>query len=111
MCPEMLPVDDSGRPLRKGILYCDGRAQKQIDETVGLLGEERIARLSANTLSSHFVGPKILWFRENEPTLFDRTHKIYSAASYLCFRMTGFDKQVAVLPGDESPVSIIIHLT
>ena len=89
LCPEMLPVDEDGRPLRKGILYCDGRAQKQIDDLVRLLGAERIAEMSANVLSSHFVGPKILWFRENEPALFERTHKIYSAASYLCLKLTG----------------------
>ena len=28
LSPEMLPLDEDGRPLRKGILYSDGRSQK-----------------------------------------------------------------------------------
>ena len=93
LSPEMLPLDADGRPLRKGILYCDGRAQKQIDEIVARAGEEGSSlKLTRLSLSSHYVGPKILWFRENEPALFERTRKILSATSYLVFKLTGVDQ-------------------
>ncbi len=75
LCPDMLPVDGNGRPLRKGILYCDGRPQKQIEEIVQLFSRTRPERINPTLLSTHFSGPKILWFRENEPALFERTHK------------------------------------
>jgi xylulokinase len=89
LCPEMLPVDSDGRPLRKAILYCDCRAQKQIDEINRRLGEERIVDTAVNALSTHYIGPKILWFRENEPSLFNRTHRVFSGVSYLVFKLTG----------------------
>lgn len=89
LCPDMLPVDENGRPLRKGILYCDGRPQKQIDDLVDLFTRTRPERITAGLKSTHFAGPKILWFRENEPALFERTAKIHNATGYLVFRLTG----------------------
>ncbi len=88
-CPDMLPVDKDGRALRKGILYSDSRAQKQIERIVALLSVKHPSKLSATGLSTHFSGPKVLWFRENEPTLFERTFKIHTASSYLAFKLTG----------------------
>jgi xylulokinase len=89
-CPDMLPVDDSSRPLRKGILYgIDVRAKQEIDELVEQLGEERILAVTGRPLSSQSVGPKIIWFRKHEPDLFRRTHKIHTATSYVNFRLTG----------------------
>ena len=87
--PDMLPVDQSGRPLRKGILYSDGRAQKQIDDIVDQFGVEEMFQSVGKNLSSSSIGPKILWLRENEPALYRRVHKIHSASSYLVFKLTG----------------------
>jgi len=87
--PDMLPVDDSGTPLRKAILYCDGRAKKQIDQIVRQFSESRPAQVSPSSLSTHFSGPKILWFRENEPALYERTATIHTASSYLVLKLTG----------------------
>ncbi len=89
ICPEMLPVDEAGRPLRKGILYSDSRTQKQIEEVVELFQRIRPEQYSSRLRSTHYVGPKIMWFRENEPALYARTFKVHTATSYINFKLTG----------------------
>ena len=89
LCPDMLPVDENGRPLRKGILYCDSRAQVQHEQIIDRFGDERILEMTGHRLSTSSIGPKMLWFRDNEPALFDRTRKVYSATSYIIFKLTG----------------------
>ena len=87
--PDMLPVDENGAPLRKAILYCDGRAKTQINQIVKEFSDRAPSQVSAKSLSTHFSGPKILWFRQNEPDLYDRTAKIHTGSSYLVFKLTG----------------------
>ncbi len=88
-CPDMLPLDAEGRPLRAGMLYSDNRASQEIRDITTLLGAERIAAVSGRPLTPDSVGAKIVWLREHEPRLFERTRWIHSACGYLVFRLTG----------------------
>lgn len=88
--PCMLPLDKECRPLRPGILYgVDARATQEIQILNARLGTKTILEFSGMALSSQAVGPKILWFRNNEPDLWDQTSMITTASSYLVFRLTG----------------------
>jgi xylulokinase len=90
LCPDMLPLDEAGRPLRSAILYgIDARAQGEIDELNALFGEEFIFERSANVLSGQSITPKYLWFKHNEPELAARTRMIHSATGYLVYKLTG----------------------
>jgi xylulokinase len=90
LCPDMLPVDEDGRPLRPGILYgIDTRAQEEINWISDKLGPDLIFEKTANPISAQSVGPKILWFQRHEPDLYARTHQIHTASSYLVYRLTG----------------------
>jgi len=90
ICPDMLPLDENGRPLRPAILYgIDGRAQNEIEELNALFGQDFIFRQSVNILSGQSITPKYLWFRRHEPELCARTRKIHSATGYLVYRLTG----------------------
>jgi xylulokinase len=89
LAPEMLPVDDSGRPLRKALIYSDARARSQVQTVVEAMRKVGAPEAFVAGQSALAVGPKILWFRENEPLLFARTHKIHTCSSYLVSRLTG----------------------
>lgn len=90
LCADMLPLDEDGRPLRNAILYgIDLRATEEIAMLNREIGEEKIYEISGNALSNQSVGPKILWFRRNEPELFLRARMIHSASSYLAYKLTG----------------------
>lgn len=88
--PCVAVTDKEGRPLRNAILYgIDTRAQRQIEKMQEKYSEEYLIRHCGNILSTQSAGPKILWIRENEPDLFERTEMIMTASSYLIWRLTG----------------------
>lgn len=88
--PCLLPLDVSGRPLRKGILYgVDTRAGEEIDILNQELGEETIFKFSGMALTSQAIGPKILWLKRNESEVWGRTRHLTTASAYLVYRLTG----------------------
>jgi xylulokinase len=88
--PCMVALDAAGEPVRPGILYgVDTRAERQIREIEGRIGRDEIVAWSRMELSSQAVGPKIAWFRQNEPELWERTTRIGTATSHLIARLTG----------------------
>ncbi|NDJ60274.1 MAG: FGGY-family carbohydrate kinase, partial [Chloroflexi bacterium] len=90
IAPTMLPLDAQFRPLRPAILYgIDVRAAAEIDDLTNDLGAEVIFAHTGQYLSSQSVGPKVLWYKRNEPELYARTRKIVTAATYLVYRLTG----------------------
>ena len=88
--PCFCPADATGRALRPAILYgVDTRATAEIAELDASLGRQEILRRSGSVLTSQAVGPKLLWFRRNEPELFARTRYLLPASSFLVLRLTG----------------------
>ncbi|QRG68321.1 FGGY-family carbohydrate kinase [Brevibacillus choshinensis] len=90
IAPAVVPVDSAGKPLRKAILYgVDTRSQKQILRLNESAGEEQIFRVAGQTLSAQSAGPKILWIREEEPLVYERTAKFLCGSGYLVYKLTG----------------------
>ncbi|MDG3015756.1 FGGY-family carbohydrate kinase [Speluncibacter jeojiensis] len=88
--PCLLPVDADGRALRPAILYgIDTRATAEIAALEAELGTERILARAGSMLTGQAVGPKLLWLRNDEPEVYRRTAMVFSAASYLVYRLTG----------------------
>jgi len=86
----LLPVDESGRPLRPGILYgVDTRAMDQIDQLEEMYGREALVELGGMRLTTQAVGPKILWLKQNEPEVYNAAHKFLTATSYIIYKLTG----------------------
>lgn len=90
IAPAVVPVDAQGQPLRKAILYgVDTRTQKQVAELNERLGAERIFQVSAQALSAQSAGPKILWIRQEEPQVYERTATFLCGSGYLVHKLTG----------------------
>lgn len=88
--PCCLPVDENNKPLRKAILYgIDVRAKKQIDQLNEELGEEYVLKKYGNPITSQSVGPKILWIKQNEPEIYEKTAKFVTSTSYIVAKLTG----------------------
>jgi len=91
IAPAVLPVDKSGKPLRKGgILYgVDTRATEEVAELEEQIGAEVIFKKTGNMLSSQATGPKILWLKKNEPEVYKEAYKFVTASTFLVARLTG----------------------
>jgi xylulokinase len=88
--PCVLPIDAQGRPLRPGILYgIDSRASKEVEHLENELGRQHIFRRSGTHLDSQASGPKILWIRNNEPQIYQKTRWFLTSQAYLVYRLTG----------------------
>jgi xylulokinase len=86
----VLPIDARGRPLRPGILYgIDTRASEEIAHLEQVLGKQEIFRRSGVHLSSQASGPKVLWIRNNEPQVYEKTRWFLTSQAYLVYKLTG----------------------
>ena len=87
---DCLPVDRECRPLRKAILYgIDARAKPQIEGLYAALGEKRVLEMFGHAPDSDDVACKILWIKEKEPEIWERTYKFLTGSSYLTAKLTG----------------------
>lgn len=88
--PAVVPIDQDGNALRKAILYgIDTRASAEIDELNQKIGPANILRKGGHYLSSQSAGAKILWIRNQEPGVYEKTATFLSGNGYLVFKLTG----------------------
>lgn len=88
--PCVLVADQQGRPLRPAILYgIDTRATREIAEITERFGAAEILRRGGTALSSQAVGPKLLWLRQNEPEVWQRTGRLFMPNSFIVWQLTG----------------------
>lgn len=87
---DCLPVDEECKPLRKAILYgIDARATKEMEWLTEYYGEEQIKKWYGRPLCSSDVMPKILWIKNNEPDIYEKTYKFLTGSSFITAKLTG----------------------
>ncbi len=92
-------LDGEGRPLRPAIIWADTRSRPQTDSLLGRIGMERGYEITGHRLNPTYSLEKVMWVRENEPELFERTRTVLLAKDYIAYRLTG---RLATDPSDAS---------
>ena len=88
--PALVPMDEAGRPLTPALLYCDHRAQAQAQAFAEAFGVAELERRTGNRFTPGTTTlPGILWLRDEEPAIFDRTRIFGQIETYLVHRLTG----------------------
>lgn len=82
-------LDNENQLLRNAILWNDTRTTKQCEEIYEVFGKERLLEVTKNPALEGFTLPKILWVKENEPQVFERSCVFMLPKDYLRYRMTG----------------------
>src|SRR5215472_9252821 len=82
-------LDKARAVLRPALLWCDQRSQVQCDWITSRLGAERLIRLTSNPALTGFSAPKLLWVRDHEPAIYDRTAHVLLPKDYIRWRLTG----------------------
>lgn len=77
----VIPLDEAGKPLRKGIIWMDSRAIPQARRL-----NERMGRFV-----EHAQGywPRLMWLKENEPEVWQKARYIVGINDYFKYRATG----------------------
>ena len=87
----LIPLDQTGKPLRNAIVWLDNRAQEEAEilskefdkngESFKISGQVKIVPT--------WPASKILWIKRNEPEVFNKASKYLLVEDYLIYRMTG----------------------
>ena len=83
----LLPLDADRRPLRRAILWADGRATQECDEVRAVF--PAVARRTGFLPQPGFLVPKWLRFLRTEPELAARTARLCQAKDWLRLKLTG----------------------
>lgn len=77
-------INRFGKLLRSSIIWMDQRSIPQARSIKEKIYEERSQPVSAVPMLT-----KILWVKENQPKIWNRTYKVLSPKDYVRFRLTG----------------------
>jgi len=89
----MVPVTADRQVLGPSILAFDGRGEAYLAALRSALDDERLYRISGNTLGNHFGLTKLMWIHEQQPGLYERTFRFLPWESFVSF-MLGADPVV-----------------
>ena len=84
-----IALDREGNVLCPTPIWTDTRSEAVCRETAARLTEEKLFSLCGNPAQPGYTWPKILWYREHRPEVFEKTEKILQSNSYIVYRMTG----------------------
>ncbi|GCE22759.1 FGGY-family carbohydrate kinase [Dictyobacter kobayashii] len=83
-------ADKDGMPLRPAILYgIDTRATQEIADLSERYGTETILERCGSPLTTQAIGPKLLWLQRHETEIWQKTHYMLMASSFIVLRLTG----------------------
>jgi xylulokinase len=83
-------LGEGPKALRPALLWNDQRTAEQCDQIEAKAGgRANLIGLVANPALTGFTAPKILWVRQNEPKVYEKTKHILLPKDYIRYRMTG----------------------
>lgn len=98
-----VPVDANAKPLRDAIIWADTRATAQADRVGQAISFEQIYKITGHRLSASYSLAKILWLKDHQPEIYNRTHKFLHAKDAMIARLTG---HFATEPSDASGMNL-----
>lgn len=84
-----IAVDGEGQVLSPTPIWTDTRSDAICREMVSRIPEEALFQVSGNPVQPGYTWPKILWYRQHRPEVYQKTEKILQSNSYIVYRMTG----------------------
>lgn len=89
MVPAIVMLDADGEPVRNTIQQNDARAMEQIDRLSAQIDQEMLyARTGGYTNQQHIL-PRLLWVKENEPEVWQRTACVMGSYDYILYKLSG----------------------
>lgn len=88
-----IPVDKDGNCLYNTPIWMDTRARdicKRVGEKVGF---DRIFEVAGNGFEPAYTTPKMIWFKEEHPDIYEKTDKFLQSNSYIALKLTGVMSQ------------------
>lgn len=85
----LVPVDKNGNPTKDAMIVSDKRAAPQAEKLKQDKHLTAVFENPNNLAVASYLPPKILWLKENEPDIFNRTAKFIGANDFLIYKLSG----------------------
>jgi xylulokinase len=88
--PGLVALNENGEPLSKAILFLDQRSHSQAAQIRRAIGEEQLLEKACNLpVSGGSSLSSILWIKENQPEIFEKTCKFGHTNTFFTKRLSG----------------------
>lgn len=84
-----IPVDKTGKCLHNTPIWMDTRARDICTRVLQEIGFDEIFEIAGNGFEPAYTTPKMLWFKENMPEVYENTDKFLQSNSYIGMKLTG----------------------
>ena len=85
----IVPVDETGTPLANAIVWQDRRSTAECEILKEEFGTSDIYDITGLTVDPYFSAPKILWFKNNQPKIYEKTYKFLLVHDFIVHKLTG----------------------
>ncbi len=85
----LLPVDESCRPLTPLMSWLDMRSIRQADRVLSGETPDFLFEHTGNIPTAKDFIPKVLWLKEEQPEIWKRTYKLLDCKEYILYQLTG----------------------
>ena len=85
----IVPIDREGNTLHNALVWQDRRTTDQVDFIKSKIGIDKIYRTTGLTIDPYFSATKILWFKDEKPEIYQKTHKFLLVSDYIIYKLTG----------------------
>ncbi len=85
----MVLLDGSNNVLHPAIIWCDQRTQAECDEITAKVGAARLIEITANPALTGFTASKVVWVKNHQPEIFEKTRHILLPKDYVRLLLTG----------------------
>ena len=84
-----IPIAKDGKCLHNTPIWMDTRSEEICRELNRNIGEDKIFNVCGNPLQPTYTLPKILWYKQNRPEIYEKADKILQSNSYIALKLTG----------------------
>ncbi|NLB56060.1 MAG: hypothetical protein GX811_09910 [Lentisphaerae bacterium] len=86
----LILLDSNGGPLRNTIVWLDNRATAEAEEIAANFDLETVYRITGQQeIAPAWPAAKILWLKNNEPEIFNKTAKFLMVEDFIIYKLTG----------------------
>jgi len=85
----IVPIDTEGNPLHNAIVWQDRRTTNECEIIKQKVGIDKIYKITGLIIDPYFSASKILWFKNNKPEIYTKTHKFLLVHDYILYKLTG----------------------
>ncbi len=82
-------LDAQAQPLHPAIIWADQRTAHTAGELAAALPAAEYAATAGTLPAAGFLGPTLLWLKQHDPALLERTHQVILPKDYPRLKMTG----------------------